>query len=143
MKRLLLIILVLLLVFTSFAASNTSKIYEKAMDKMSQGAYEEAASLFESISTYEDASKLSMYCKALAYGEAGQYDMAIRALEILGEYKDCAYYIKYYSICSYVYSDYENINDYAYNLLYAAYKFDSIFIFRDLDSLEEWQSGLL
>ena len=75
--RLISCVLVLIFAFSSIAASKTSKTYDKAVDKMAEGSYSEAADLFDSISSYEDASQQAMYCKALAYGTNGDYDNAI------------------------------------------------------------------
>ena len=91
LTRLLACILVLTFAFSGIAASKTSKVYDNAIDKMSEGAYAEAAELFDNISSYEDASTLGMYCKAIALAQDGYYENAISAFDFFGDYKDCRF----------------------------------------------------
>lgn len=127
LKKAICLILVIVIAFSGIAASKPAKTYDKAQKEMTKGAYEKAAELFESISSYEDASQQAMYCKALAFGEKGQYEDAVKALKFLGNFKDSAYLLTYYTICRQAFSDNASILD----LLEAAEKFDEISIFRD------------
>ena len=68
-----------------------------------------------------------MYCRALAFAESGKYDEALKILKFLGNFKDSAYLITYYSICKQAFSAEATILD----ILDAAEKFDDISIFRD------------
>ena len=126
-KKVLCILLVIALAVSGIAATKPAKVYEDAQEKMAAGEYEKAAELFESISSYEDSSKQAMYCKALAYGEKGDYDNAIKALGFLGDYKDSTYLIVYYGICKQAFANNATIGD----VLSAADQFDAISVFRD------------
>ena len=95
--RLIVCVLILVFAFSGVAASKSSKTYDKAVDKMAAGAYAEAAELFDSISSYEDASILGMYCKAIAMAQEGKYEDALSAFEFFGDYKDCNFLKVYYS----------------------------------------------
>ena len=56
---------------------------------MSKGQYSEAARVFDELGSYEDSTKLTMYCKAADAGEKGVYNAAFSTFSLLGEYKDC------------------------------------------------------
>ncbi len=99
LKRVLLCILVLCFAAVSVGATKFSKVYDNATQLMVDGDYAGAAELFDSIASYEDASSLSMYCKANLLAEQGNYDEAINAFEFFGDYKDCKYLVVYYSAC--------------------------------------------
>ncbi len=80
------------------SAGNTlQSMYQEAELLMVQGNYTEAATKFEAMGAYSDASKMSTYCKAIACAEMELYDIAIVALEGLGEFKDCPQLAKYYT----------------------------------------------
>ena len=70
--------------------------YEKAQSLMAQSNYAEAGTLFDELGSYEESSKLSMYCKAVDAGENGRYDEAFSTLNILGDYRDCKLLFSYY-----------------------------------------------
>ena len=127
------IVLIMLFVFTCSACGSPkpSKVYDNAQTQLAQGNYEKAAELFDSISSYEDSSKMSMYSKALAYGESGKYDDAISALTILEDFKDSSYLITYYTICKLAYGGGTKNYPYPYNMIEAAEEFDTISVFRD------------
>jgi len=93
---LLILLVVLTFAATAFAEDSASK-YTEAQDLMGQGKFTEAATIFDSISTYEDASKLALYCKACAMCDSGYYDIGISTLESLGDFKDCKLRVNYYS----------------------------------------------
>lgn len=96
MKKMLALLIATLLLFPLVAFADAKDTYNQAQELLAQSKYSEAAKLFESISTYEDASKLAMYCKACALCESGYFDMGITAFEALGEFKDCPMRITYY-----------------------------------------------
>lgn len=86
--------------------------YNSAQNLLSQGKYEEAAKKIRSIGGYQDATMLTLYCKALALAESGDYENGIAGLENLGDYKDCAMRITYYT--GRHYEDLVNAGDYHY-----------------------------
>ena len=71
--------------------------YDRAQKLVGEGKYFEATSLLDQMPTYEDASRLSMYAKALALAESGEYGSAITAFRALGDYKDSSMMITYYT----------------------------------------------
>lgn len=77
--------------------SGPETIYKAANDLLSNGKYEEAGEKFESLGSYEDASYMAMYAKALAAAENGDYDTAIKTFSSLGKFKDCEHQATYYT----------------------------------------------
>ena len=96
-QRWLACMLILVFAFTGIAASRTSYVYDDAVDLMTGGQYAEAAAMFDSISSYEDSSKQSIYCRALLLTEEGNFEEAVKAFTMLGDYKDCVYLKSYYT----------------------------------------------
>lgn len=133
-KQSIIILLTILISFLCVSCSSSgkpSKVYDKAQTQLSQGNYEKAAELFDSISGYEDSSKMSMYSKALAFGESGKYDDAIKAFEILEDFKDSTYFIVYYNICKLAYSGGTPDFPYPYNMIEASRQFNDLSVFKD------------
>lgn len=119
------LILILIVAMLLSGCGGPAKTYENAQKALVNGEYEKAAELFESISTYEDSSKLAMYSRALLYGEQEDYAKAIETLGFLGDFKDSAQLKEYYGICELAGStEIENV-------LLAAELFDAISAFRD------------
>lgn len=75
--------------------------YEAAQTLLAKSQFAEAAAAFEALGEYEEASKLSMYCKAAALGESGQYNEAIQAFESFGTYKSSTDMASYYQAREY------------------------------------------
>ena len=102
MKKWVLVALVIMLTFclTACQESNESK-YNRAGKLLTEGKYDEAVKLFDEISTYEDASKMAMYGKAIAAAESGDYKSAFSSFQALGDYKDCPMMITYYTARQY------------------------------------------
>ena len=71
--------------------------YERAQRLLTEDRYFEATALFDEISTYADSSKMSMYAKAIAVAEDGQYDTALSSFRALGDFKDSPMMITYYT----------------------------------------------
>lgn len=95
-KRILLAILIVGLLCVLCGCSSTAKVYDEAQKLFSEGKYAEAADKFNSIGAYEDATTMAVYSRAIGAGEAGDYDTALSALEMLAGYKDSAWQKQYY-----------------------------------------------
>lgn len=80
--------LVIVILFVSGCQESDKSKYEKAQLLMAKGEYTEAAEKFDELGTYEEASTMSTYCKAVIAGESGDYDTAISTLKMLGEFMD-------------------------------------------------------
>ena len=95
-KKIVLFVILLISLFCLCSCGSPEGTYKSAQNLLSKGKYEEAAKKFESLGSYEDATTLTLYCKALALAESGDYKNGIAGLESLGDYKDCAMRITYY-----------------------------------------------
>ena len=111
-KKILLLLLLLISLFLLCSCGGPEGTYKSAQNLLSQGKYEEAAKKFESLGGYEDATTLTLYCKAVALAESGDYKNGIAGLKNLGDYKDCAMRITYYT--GRHYEDLVNAGDYHY-----------------------------
>ena len=96
-KRITLAIVLVLICVLLTACSTPEGTYKQAQTLLSQGKYTEAAEKFESLGSYEDATTLTMYCKACALCESGNFEAGIAGFESLGNYKDCSLRISYYT----------------------------------------------
>ena len=74
----------------AFASESNNESYEKALKKLWERNYDDAAVLFDAAGDYEDASLYADYCRALALGENGSYSVAINNLLSLGNFRDSA-----------------------------------------------------
>lgn len=93
-----LIALILLCLFClSACQESTEAKYDRAQRLLTEEKYFEATSVFDEISTYADSSKMSMYAKAIAVAENGQYESAISSFRSLGDFKDSSLMITYYT----------------------------------------------
>jgi outer membrane protein assembly factor BamD (BamD/ComL family) len=90
------LILVCLFCFSACQESTEAK-YERAQRLLADKKYFEASNLFDEISAYEDSSKMSMYTKAIALAEKGDYAAATSSFRALGDFKDCSLMITYYT----------------------------------------------
>ena len=80
------------------ATEQLSNIYAEAELAMATGDYDGAASIFDSLGVYSDATQMAMYCKALAAGEThGLYDVAITTFDNLGDFRDSKQMSAYYT----------------------------------------------
>ena len=71
--------------------------YEKAVDAVRNGRYQEAIESLEALDGYEDSAKYITYARSLQAGDSGDYDTAIKSLTSMGDFKEAAMYIKYYT----------------------------------------------
>ena len=75
--------------------------YEKAVDAVRNGRYQEAIESLESLDGYEDSAKYITYARALQAGDSGDYETAIKALEALNGFEKSAVYITSYTTLAY------------------------------------------
>jgi len=124
------LLLAFLLCLTACQESTSSK-YERANKLLTEGKYTEAAAIFDEISTYEDASKMSLYTKAINAAETGDYDTAFTTFASLGEFKDCSMMITYYMGRQIEASVYDGARIYGNKWFDAIELYESIPLFRD------------
>ena len=75
--------------------------YEKAVDAVRNGRYQEAIESLEALDGYEDSAKYIIYARALQTGDSGDYENAIKALEALNGFEKSAVYITSYTTLAY------------------------------------------
>ena len=75
--------------------------YEKAVDAVRNGRYQEAIESLEALDGYEDSAKYIIYARALQAGDSGDYENAIKALEALNGFEKSAVYITSYTTLAY------------------------------------------
>ena len=90
-------LIVLCILSLSACQESTEAKYSRAQKLLIEEKYFEASSLFDEISTYEDSSKMSMYAKAIAAAENGDYDAAVSSFIALGSFKDSQLMVTYYT----------------------------------------------
>ena len=119
-KRILALLLVVVLLLPAAALADAKSTYSQAEDLMIDGKWGEAAALFEKITSYGDAAKCAVYCRAWEAYEQGNLSDAITALHQLGDFKDCIMAVQYFQGVRYELSgDYERaIEAFEKNLFY-------------------------
>ena len=71
-RRILAVLMLIAMAFTFTACGNSQeKAYKSASKNLDEGKYAEAAAQFEKLGSYEDASQMTMYAKALNEAENG------------------------------------------------------------------------
>lgn len=101
-KRLgLALVCVLVLALLTACGESEKQKYESAQSLMAQGKYAQAAEKFASLGSYEEASRLAIYCRAAAAGESGDYDTCFDGFRALGSYKDSVMMTAYYEARAY------------------------------------------
>lgn len=95
------LLLILLSCLVLSGCGGPEDTYKSAQALLAKGEYAKAGEKFESIGSYEDAATLTMYCKACALCESGDYEAGLKVLATLGGYKDSLYRITYYTARSY------------------------------------------
>ena len=78
------------------AGNELDQMYNEASLLMVSGRLLEAAKRFEALLGYSDAPQMAIYCKALAAAGDGEYELAIAAFEMLGDFKDSRFCARYY-----------------------------------------------
>ena len=111
------------------AGSELEQMYSEAALLMVSGCLEEAAARFEALLGYSDAPQMAIYCKALAAAGDSEYELAIAAFEMLGDFKDSRFCARYYDARrEQALGDAQHDTD-AY--LKAAELYDGLLLFRD------------
>ena len=78
-RRILAVLMLFAMAFTFTACGNSQeKAYKSASKNLDEGKYAEAAAQFEKLGSYEDASQMTMYAKALNEAESGHFDTALK-----------------------------------------------------------------
>ena len=95
-KLLLLVITLCVLLALTGCSSSVQHTYQDGEALMEQGNFEEASLKFMELGSYEDASRLLMYCRAASAAENGEYDSAYHSFTALGEYRDAPEMLLYY-----------------------------------------------
>ncbi len=107
-KRAIGLLLAMVLLLPAAALADAKSIYSQAEGLMIDGKWGEAAALFEEITSYGDAAKCAVYCRAWEAYEQGNISDAITALHGLGDFKDCIMAAQYFQGVRYELSgDYE------------------------------------
>ncbi len=75
--------------------------YEKAVEAVRNGRYQEAIESLEALDGYEDSAKYIIYARALQAGDSGDYENAIKVLEALNGFEKSAVYITSYTTLAY------------------------------------------
>ena len=100
-KRAIGLLLAMVLLLPAAALADAKSIYSQAEDLMIDGKWGEAAALFEKITSYGDAAKCAVYCRAWETYEQGNISDAITALHQLGDFKDCIMAVQYFQAAGY------------------------------------------
>ena len=107
-KRAIGLLLAMVLLLPAAALADAKSTYSQAEGLMIDGKWGEAAALFEKITSYGDAAKCAVYCRAWEAYEQGNISDAITALHGLGDFKDCIMAVQYFQGVRYELSgDYE------------------------------------
>lgn len=93
----LVLVMALLLLTGCVSQTENEKSYIAAQELLAKGEYAQAADAFQKLGAYEDAAKLTQYCKAIAAGETEAYADAIATLTALGDFMDASMQAVYYS----------------------------------------------
>ena len=88
--------LFLLLLLTGCSSSSLERNYRDAETLLEQGQYEKAAAKYSELGSYEDASRLLMYCRAALAAESGDYQAARDAFTALGSFHDAPQMLRYF-----------------------------------------------
>ena len=75
--------------------------YEKAVEAVRNGRYQEAIESLEALDGYEDSAKYIIYARALQAGDSGDYENAVKALEAVNGFEKSAVYITSYTTLAY------------------------------------------
>ena len=71
--------------------------YESAIGLLKENKYSEAGEAFAALGSYSDSPRYTMYCSAIATGEAGLYSIAVENLKSLNGFLDSSILATYYA----------------------------------------------
>lgn len=95
-------ILLIVLSMNGFClADELQDAYNAALLLLTQGKYAEAAQAFDNLFGYEDSNLYATYAKGLNAGENGNFELALQAFEMLGDFRDSAFQYRYYQARQY------------------------------------------
>ncbi|MBQ8081681.1 MAG: hypothetical protein IJ240_07250, partial [Clostridia bacterium] len=101
MKKLISLLLILMLALGCASAlawgQTTAEQYESAIELLKENKYAEAGTAFAELGAYADAPRYTMYCNAVAAGEAGLYAVAATNLQSLSGFLDSGLLATYYA----------------------------------------------
>ena len=105
--------------------------YRNAESLIAEGRYAEAAAELEGLGSYEEATRLSMYCRAVEAGENGDFATAFTTFEYLNGYRDSELMLIYYTARQHQAQAGDGIHEPAEENLSAASVYLRIPLFRD------------
>lgn len=96
MKKILLLLLVVCLLFSATACLHRSNqsYYEKAQLYLGGGEYGKAAEIFEQLGEYEDAGEYALYTRALEAMDDEEWDVAEANLKAIAPFKSSERYLQ-------------------------------------------------
>ena len=97
MKRIITIMAVFLLLIAAGCGQSQEAKYEAAQKLLAEGKYSEAAEKFDQLPGFNEASKYSIYSKALEAAKSKAYDDAITTLKSLDDFADASFYTVYFT----------------------------------------------
>ena len=99
-KRAIGLLLAMVLLLPAAALADAKSTYSQAEDLMIDGKWGEAAALFEKITSYGDAAKCAVYCRAWETYEQGNISDAITALHGLGDLRTVSWRFSIFRACA-------------------------------------------
>lgn len=139
MKQTLRTLLLLALVLTLCCSSALAQIkpadqYQRGIEQLQQGKYNEAYDTFNSLGHYLDATMYAMYTQGLSYAEQGNFFLAVEAMNSLPNFQDSVLLTRYYTGRAYeLLEQYEE----------AAKTYENISLFLDVAEREAALPGLI
>ena len=102
LKKIMILVLLVLLVFCFSSCQKSvepdyESKYKQAVEMLAEGKYAEAASLLDGFGSYEEATKLSMYCRAVDAGDRSDYQSALTTFSNLSGYLNSDLMYSYYT----------------------------------------------
>ena len=71
--------------------------YRQAQEMLAAGDYQGAMAAFEGLGSYEESSRLAVYCRAHVEAQSGNYELAGRSMQALGDFKDAGLQAQYFT----------------------------------------------
>ena len=71
--------------------------YRQAQELLAAGDYQSAMTAFEALASYEESSRLAVYCRAHVEARNGNYELAGRSMQALGDFRDAELQAQYFT----------------------------------------------